>query len=102
VRCLLAAICREKGDVAGNLAAQLRILADAAAAGCDLAVFPELSLTGSVDPAANPERLISLDHPAVARLAAAFTPGDGIGDLRARRQHVRHSHLRRSRIRRAV
>ncbi len=71
MRCLLAAIRCEKGDVAGNLAAQLRILADAAAAGCDLALFPEMSLTGSVDPAANPERLISLGHPAVARLAAA-------------------------------
>jgi predicted amidohydrolase len=80
VRCLLAAICCEKGDVAGNLAAQLRILADAAAAGCDLALFPEMSLTGSVDPAANPERLISLDHPAVARLAAASAQaGAGAG-----------------------
>jgi predicted amidohydrolase len=71
VRCLLAAIRCDKGDVAGNLAAQLRILADAAAAGCDLAVFPEMSLTGSVDPVAHPERLISLDDPAVGRLAAA-------------------------------
>lgn len=71
MRCLLAAIRCEKGDLAANLAAQLRILADAAAAECDLAVFPETSLTGSVDPAAHPERLISLDHPAVARSAAA-------------------------------
>ena len=82
MRCLLAAIRCEKGDVAGNLTAQLRILADAAAAGCDLAVFPEMSLTGSVDPAAHPERLISLDHPAVTRLAAASAQagaGAGVG-----------------------
>ena len=39
--------------------------------GCQLAVFPEMSLTGSTDPAAHPERLIGLDHPAVAALAAA-------------------------------
>ncbi|HEV8220433.1 MAG TPA: carbon-nitrogen hydrolase family protein [Streptosporangiaceae bacterium] len=41
------------------------------AAGCDLALFPEMSLTGSVNPAAHPERLIGLDHGAVAALAAA-------------------------------
>jgi hypothetical protein len=58
VRCLLAAICCEKGDVPGNLASHLRLLADAASAGCRLAVFPEMSLTGSADPAASPERLI--------------------------------------------
>ena len=67
-----------KGDVAGNLAAHLGILGDAAAAGCELALFPEMSLTGSVDPAARPERLISLDHPAVAQLAAASAQA-GVG-----------------------
>ena len=78
VRCLLAAIRCEKGDVRGNLASHLRLLAEAASAGCQLAVFPEMSLTGSADPAASPERLISLDHPAVARLAGAS--GDaGVG-----------------------
>jgi predicted amidohydrolase len=78
VRCLLAAIRCEKGDVPGNLASHLRLLADAASAGCQLAVFPEMSLTGSAEPVASPERLISLDHPAVARLAGAA--GDaGVG-----------------------
>jgi predicted amidohydrolase len=51
VRALLAALRCPKGDVAGNLAAHVRLLSDAASAGCDLAVFPEMSLTGSVDPA---------------------------------------------------
>jgi predicted amidohydrolase len=78
VRCLLAAICCEKGDVPGNLASHLQLVVDAASAGCRLAVFPEMSLTGSADPAASPERLISLDYPAVARLAGAS--GDaGVG-----------------------
>ena len=49
----------------------LRVLGQARAARCDLALFPEMSLTGSVDPAAHPERLIGLDHGAVAALAAA-------------------------------
>jgi predicted amidohydrolase len=71
VRCLLAAIRCEKGDIAGNLTSHLRLMADAASAGCQLAVFPEMSLTGSADPVARPERLISLEHPAVARLAEA-------------------------------
>jgi len=68
---LLAALRCEKGDITGNLAAQLRLLADARSAGCQLAVFPEMSLTGSADPATHPERLITLDHPAVGRLARA-------------------------------
>ena len=71
VRCLLAAICCEKGDIAGNLAAHLRWLAQAASTGCQLALFPEMSLTGSADPAVTPDRLIGLDHPAVGRLAEA-------------------------------
>ena len=71
VRCLLAAIACEKGDLEGNLAAHLTVLADAAAADCDLALLPEMSLTGSADPAVSPERLIGLDHPAVAALARA-------------------------------
>jgi predicted amidohydrolase len=71
MRALLAAIRCDKGDVEANLARHLEILADAVAADCDLAVFPEMSLTGSVDPAAHPERLIALDAPAVGAVAAA-------------------------------
>lgn len=68
---MLAAVRCDKGDVRGNLAAHLRLLRSAAADGCDLVVFPEMSLTGSVDPATRPERLMRLDHPAVATLARA-------------------------------
>ena len=71
MRALLAAIRCEKGDVEGNLVAHTAILREAAARGCDLTLFPEMSLTGSVDPAANPERLIGLDHQAVSDLASA-------------------------------
>jgi predicted amidohydrolase len=71
MRALLAAIRCEKGDVAGNLAAHLATVAAAARAGCSLSLFPEMSLTGSADPATHPERLIGLDHPAVRALAAA-------------------------------
>jgi predicted amidohydrolase len=78
MRALLAAIRCDKGDVDGNLAAHLALLAQAAAAGCELVLFPEMSLSGSADPATHPERLIGLDHPAVAALAGA-TAGTGAG-----------------------
>lgn len=65
---MLAALHCAKGDVDANLAAHLNLLRSAS---CDLVLFPEMSLTGSVDPATRPERLIGLDHPAVAALAGA-------------------------------
>jgi len=71
VRCLLAAIRCPKSEVYGNLGVHLRVLSEARAAGCDLALFPEMSLTGSADPAVQPEWLIPLEHDAVRRLAAA-------------------------------
>ncbi len=71
VRALLAAIRCGKGEVEANLARHVQILADAASADCDLAVFPEMSLTGSVDPVANPERLMRVDDLAVGRLVRA-------------------------------
>jgi predicted amidohydrolase len=71
MRVLLAAIQCPKGDIEANLAAHRALLAEAAAAGCELALFPEMSLTGSVDPVAHPERLIGPDHPAIAALAGA-------------------------------
>jgi len=71
VRILLAAVRCEKGDAAANGAMHRALLAEAAAAGCDLALFPEMSLTGSVDPAARPDRLMSVADPAVTGLARA-------------------------------
>lgn len=60
-----------KGALAGNLAAHRATLTDAAALGADLVVFPEFSLTGSVDPVANPHHLIPLEHPVVDALVGA-------------------------------
>lgn len=78
MRALLAAIRCEKGDIEGNLAAHARLIADAAAESCELVLFPEMSLTGSADPATSPERLIPLDHPAVGMLAR-LSGDQGIG-----------------------
>ena len=67
----MSALRCEKGDLAENLAAHIEVLAEARAAECMLAVFPEMSLTGSVDPAHCPEQRVALDDPAVCALAAA-------------------------------
>ena len=68
---LLSALRCEKGAIEHNLAEHRRVLEEARDTECALAVFPEMSLTGSVDPTQRPERLIGLDHPAVAALTAA-------------------------------
>jgi predicted amidohydrolase len=65
---LLAALRCEKGVVAENLEHHRRVLGDARDAGCGVAVFPEMSLTGSVDPSRKPEHLVALDDPAIAEL----------------------------------
>jgi predicted amidohydrolase len=71
MRILLAAVTCEKGDVDGNLVRHLDLVHEAADAGCDLAVFPEMSLTGSVDQIRHGEHAVTVDDPAVRQLAAA-------------------------------
>lgn len=66
VRLLLAALNSPKGDLDGNLARHRRLIADAATSGCDIAVFPEFSLTGYDHNAA-----ITVDDPHIADLAAS-------------------------------
>jgi len=75
MRALLAAIRCEKGEIAANLAVHRAVIDQAKAEECDLALFPEMSLTGSADPATHSERLIGLDHQAVAELADAASQG---------------------------
>jgi predicted amidohydrolase len=71
VRALLASITCEKGDRGANLATHLDLLRQGAQAGCDVVVFPEFSLTGSIDPQRRPEDAIRMDDTAVAALTAA-------------------------------
>lgn len=89
MRVMLSALCCPKGDPDGNLVAHDQVLAAAADAGCALAVFPEMSLSGSVDPESQGDRLLSLDHPAVTamakltaehRVAAVFGLAERAGD----------------------
>ncbi|MGQ0832361.1 MAG: nitrilase-related carbon-nitrogen hydrolase [Microthrixaceae bacterium] len=78
VRVLLGAVQCEKGDLSGNLARHVALMKEAHHSGCDLAVFPEFSLTGSVDPLAHPEHALALEHPAVEELVDA-TAAVGVG-----------------------
>jgi predicted amidohydrolase len=71
LRILVAAIEAQKGDLDGNLARHLAVLEQARAQGCQLAVFPEFSLTGSVDPRAHPERALPVDAGPVRALLEA-------------------------------
>lgn len=63
-RLLLAAIECAKGDHARNLGRHVEALREAAEAGCDMAVFPEMSLTGYVAPGEG----VPLDHELVRSL----------------------------------
>ena len=55
MRLLLSALRCEKGAIDHNLAEHRRVLRAARDAGCALALLPEMSLTGSADPAVDPD-----------------------------------------------
>jgi predicted amidohydrolase len=103
VRLLLAAITCEKGDLDGNLARHSEVLRRAAADGCSMGVFPEMSLTGSVNQIDHPEHAVPLDDPAVRELAA--TAGDlgvdavvGIGERLGDELYISQLHLSGGRV----
>ena len=70
---LLAAINCPKGPIEANLTDHLTVLGTAKPG--DLVLFPEMSLTGSVDPAIEPDRLVPLDDPSVRELTQAARSG---------------------------
>ena len=59
MRALLAAVQCDKSALTANLAMHVRSSTRRRAAGCDIAVFPEMSLTGSVDPRSHPDDAIA-------------------------------------------
>jgi len=58
----------EKGAIDENLVATRDTYVAASARGADIVLFPEMSLTGYIDPTRRPEAVLSLDSPAVASL----------------------------------
>ena len=69
MRAALAQIAPRLADVAANLEMHADAVRRAAAAGAELVVFPELSLTGYVVMEAAPELAIGLESPEMKRLA---------------------------------
>jgi predicted amidohydrolase len=69
VKVVLAAAQCAKGDIEANLATHREVLEFASVRGADLVGFPEMSLTGSVDPQRHPEQLTTIrDAPVEAML----------------------------------
>jgi predicted amidohydrolase len=58
----------EKGAIAANLAAIEASLRAGAAQGAEILCFPEMSITGYINPNAQPETVLRVDGPEVARL----------------------------------
>ena len=77
LRVALVQLCSEKGNIAGNLARHGAEIEMAVARGIDLIVFPEMSITGYIDPARWPDAILSLDSPEIARFLA-LTRGSGL------------------------
>ncbi len=71
LRIALAQIAPKLGDLDANLARHHELLAEARAGGADLAVFPELGLTGYLLQDLAAEVSMHLDDPRLTRLAAA-------------------------------
>jgi predicted amidohydrolase len=69
MRALLAAINCPKGEIDTNLARHVSFLREAADSECDIAVFPEMSLTGYINPETQADRSAALDSDAVLELA---------------------------------
>jgi predicted amidohydrolase len=68
---MLAAITAHKQDNDANFATHVATLELAAEHSCDVVVFPEFSLTGSVDPIHRPEGTVAIDSELVSDLVAA-------------------------------
>jgi predicted amidohydrolase len=70
MRVLLTALTCAKGDVTGNLARHRDLLRQGRDGGCDMVLFPEMSLTGY-----SPGAGVPLTHPAVLTLVRATLDG---------------------------
>lgn len=68
MRALLAAINCKKGDIDLNMETHRSAVEIAASAGCDIAVLPEMSLTGYLDPTRPDQVPIPINSAAVTRM----------------------------------
>ncbi len=66
MRALLAAVNCQKNDLAANFATHQAVADEAASEGCNIVVFPEMSLTGYLDPRREDHEPVSIDSEQVA------------------------------------
>jgi predicted amidohydrolase len=71
VKALLTALNCPKGELEANTRRHVELLEEGARRGADIVVFPEMSLTGSVDPLNWSGYAIGFTHPAVDDICAA-------------------------------
>jgi predicted amidohydrolase len=71
VKALLTALNCPKGELEPNTVRHLALLEEGAARGADIVAFPEMSLTGSVDPVNWPGHAIAPTDPALDAIAEA-------------------------------
>lgn len=69
MRALLAAITCQKGDIERNFNTHMNAVEDAVAKSCDIAVFPEMSLTGYLNHSQPGHVPISIESEPVQRMA---------------------------------
>ncbi|MEE8046235.1 MAG: carbon-nitrogen hydrolase family protein [Dehalococcoidia bacterium] len=68
MKALLASINCQKAEIGLNLNSHRAVVLEAKEAGCDVAVFPEMSLTGYLDPAVHAEHIVTLNSSPVLEL----------------------------------
>ena len=68
MKALLASINCQKAEIELNLGTHKRAIEEAAGSDCDVAVFPEMSLTGYIDPVIHHDSSLDLDSSAVREL----------------------------------
>jgi predicted amidohydrolase len=70
LKCGLIQMRCEKGATADNIASHTAYYREAVARGVDIVAFPEMSITGYVDPTLQPEAVLRLDGPEIAQVVA--------------------------------
>lgn len=69
MKAMLASINCQKGKVEENLSNHEQVVSEAADAGCDIVVFPEMSLTGYITPGKHGHPALALESEPVRRIA---------------------------------
>lgn len=66
----LVQLCSQKGDIADNLVRIERHIADVASQGVEVVVFPEMSISGYLDPGRWPDAVLDREDPAIHQFSA--------------------------------